>query len=60
MKLVSYGEKGNEKPGIIGKDGKLHTLHRVIRHWEIDVLNPGAFRMLSSVDASICIHEDTT
>src|SRR5690242_9114271 len=31
MKLVRYGAPGREKPGIIGDDGKIRDLSRVVK-----------------------------
>ena len=30
MKLLRYGPKGKEKPGILDKNGKIRSLHKVI------------------------------
>jgi hypothetical protein len=31
MKLVRYGAPGREKPGIIGEDGKVRDLSRIVK-----------------------------
>ena len=31
MKLVRYGAPGREKPGIIGEDGKIRDLSRIVK-----------------------------
>ena len=31
MKLVRYGAPGREKPGIIGDDGKIRDLSRIVK-----------------------------
>jgi hypothetical protein len=48
MRLVRYGERRVEKPGIISKGGRGRALHPVIRDLEIDVLTPEAQAIIAS------------
>jgi len=40
MKLVRYGPKGKEKPGIIDADGNLRSLAKVVKDIDGDTLSP--------------------
>ena len=42
MKLVRYGAPGREKPGIIGDDGKIRDLSRLVKDIEARCLPPAA------------------
>jgi 2-keto-4-pentenoate hydratase/2-oxohepta-3-ene-1,7-dioic acid hydratase in catechol pathway len=41
MKLVRYGAPGREKPGIIGEDGKIRDLSRVVKDIDGAMLSSG-------------------
>ena len=41
MKLVRYGAPGREKPGIIGEDGKIRDLSRVVKDIDGEMLGSG-------------------
>ena len=41
MKLVRYGAPGREKPGIIGEDGKIRDLSRIVKDIDGDMLASG-------------------
>jgi len=40
MKLVRYGASGKEKPGIIGKDGRIRDLSKVVKDITGETLSP--------------------
>ena len=42
MKLVRYGAPGREKPGIIGEDGKIRDLSRLVKDIDGDMLAAAA------------------
>jgi 2,4-didehydro-3-deoxy-L-rhamnonate hydrolase len=50
MKLVRYGAKGREKPGLIGPDGRVRDLSGVIRDVAGDVLLPESLARLAQID----------
>jgi 5-carboxymethyl-2-hydroxymuconate isomerase len=50
MKLVRYGEIGNEKPGLIDKDGKLRDLSAQIKDLSGDAFSPAALAKLAALD----------
>ncbi len=50
MKLVRYGRPGAEKPGVIGADGKLRALSKVVEDITPDVLSGPEWRRLAKVD----------
>ena len=52
MKLVRYGRPGAEKPGIIGPDGKLRALGKVVEDITPETLAPAALKRLSKLDGS--------
>jgi 2-keto-4-pentenoate hydratase/2-oxohepta-3-ene-1,7-dioic acid hydratase in catechol pathway len=41
MKLVRYGAPGREKPGIIGEDGKIRDLSRIVQDIDGEMLKSG-------------------
>jgi 2-keto-4-pentenoate hydratase/2-oxohepta-3-ene-1,7-dioic acid hydratase in catechol pathway len=41
MKLVRYGAPGREKPGIIGEDGKIRDLSRIVKDIDSEMLASG-------------------
>lgn len=52
MKLVRYGAKGKEKPGLIDKEGKLRDLSKVINDITPDQLSKAALTKLAKLDTS--------
>src|SRR5262245_22948544 len=52
MKLVRYGRPGAEKPGVIGPDGKLRSLSKVIDDITPEVLSGPALRRLARLDVA--------
>jgi 2-keto-4-pentenoate hydratase/2-oxohepta-3-ene-1,7-dioic acid hydratase in catechol pathway len=50
MKLVRYGEKGAEKPGLIDKSGQLRDLSAHIRDLNGDAYSPASLKKLAAID----------
>jgi 2-keto-4-pentenoate hydratase/2-oxohepta-3-ene-1,7-dioic acid hydratase in catechol pathway len=50
MKLVRYGERGAEKPGILDSEGKIRDLSGVVKDIAGDVLGPEGLKHLKSLD----------
>lgn len=50
MKLVRYGQKGAEKPGLIDKSGQLRDLSAHIRDLDGDAYAPASLRRLAEID----------
>ena len=50
MKLLRYGPKGKEKPGILDKNGKIRSLHKVIADLDGDVISPSGLAKLKKLD----------
>lgn len=50
MKLVRFGEKGAEKPGLIDSDGNVRSLEAHITDFDETTLDQPEFTALSSVD----------
>ena len=44
MKLVRYGAAGKEKPGIIGEDGKIRDLSRIVKDIDGEMLANGGLQ----------------
>src|SRR5437899_12475656 len=51
MKLVRYGRAGAEKPGLIGEDGAVRDLSRVVKDITPDVLSPLGLKRLRTAAA---------
>jgi len=51
MKLVRYGRVGAEKPGLIGRDGALRDLSRVVKDITPETLSPAGLKRLRAVKA---------
>jgi len=49
MKLVRYGRAGAEKPGLIGRDGALRDLSRVVKDITPEALSPAGLKRLRAV-----------
>ena len=50
MKLVSYGEKGAEKPGLIDKSGQLRDLSGHIKDLNGEAYSPASLKKLAAID----------
>jgi 2,4-didehydro-3-deoxy-L-rhamnonate hydrolase len=50
MKLVRYGEKGVEKPGLIDKSGQLRDLSAHIADLKDEAYSPASLRKLAEID----------
>ena len=50
MKLLRYGPKGKEKPGILDKNGKIRSLHKVIADLDGDAISPSGLVKLKKLD----------
>src|SRR5580704_1006943 len=50
MKLVRYGEKGAEKPGLIDKSGQLRDLSGHIRDLDGEAYSPASLKKLAAID----------
>lgn len=52
MKLVRYGAKGKEKPGLIDKEGKLRDLSKVVKDLTPELFTAAAMTKLAKLDTS--------
>ena len=52
MKLVRYGAPGREKPGIIGEDGKIRDVSRLVKDIDGDMLANGGLQKLKKANLS--------
>jgi 2,4-diketo-3-deoxy-L-fuconate hydrolase len=52
MKLVRYGAKGKEKPGLIDQDGKLRDLSKVVKDITPEQLSKTALAKLAKLDTA--------
>ena len=50
MKLVRYGEKGAEKPGLIDKSGQLRDLSAHIKDLDGNAYSPASLKKLAAID----------
>src|SRR6201993_285217 len=50
MKLVRYGAKGAEKPGLIDKSGQLRDLSALIRDLDGEAYSPASLKKLTGID----------
>lgn len=50
MKLVRYGAAGREKPGIIGEDGKIRDLSRVVKDIDGEMLASGGLAKIKKLN----------
>ncbi len=49
MKLLRYGPKGKEKPGLLDKDGKIRDLSRVVADITGDAISPKGLARLKKI-----------
>ena len=52
MKLVRYGAKGAEKPGLIDKSGQLRDLSAQVRDLDGEAYAPAGLAKLAALDTS--------
>ena len=52
MKLVRYGAKGQEKPGLIDKSGQLRDLSAHVKDLDGEAYSPASLAKLAALDAS--------
>src|SRR6516165_3463869 len=52
MKLLRYGTPGQEKPGLLDRDGKIRDLSSVVRDIDGEALSPAALDRLRRLDPS--------
>ena len=50
MKLVRYGDKGAEKPGLVDKSGQLRDLSGHIKDFDGEAYSPASLKKLSAID----------
>jgi 2-keto-4-pentenoate hydratase/2-oxohepta-3-ene-1,7-dioic acid hydratase in catechol pathway len=50
MKLVRYGVAGKEKPGIIGEDGKIRDLSRIVKDIDGEMLASGGLTKIKKAN----------
>lgn len=50
MKLIRYGEVGEERPGILDDGNQIRSLHPVIKDIDVNLLVPEAMRFLEAID----------
>src|SRR5471030_1247871 len=50
MKLVRYGAPGREKPGIIGEDGKIRDLSRIVKDIDGEMLSSGGLAKIKKAN----------
>ena len=52
MKLVRFGEKGREKPGVIDAAGKIRDVSSIVPDFSPETLSPGLIELLGRADLS--------
>src|SRR5258708_16487805 len=50
MKLLRYGPPGQEKPGLLDRDGKIRDLSGTVRDIDCEALSPAALDRLRRLD----------
>jgi 2-keto-4-pentenoate hydratase/2-oxohepta-3-ene-1,7-dioic acid hydratase in catechol pathway len=50
MRLVRFGAKGSEKPGAIGRNGRIHDLSAYVTDWSSRALEPASLDKLRKLD----------
>ena len=54
MKLLRYGPAGQEKPGLLDRDGKIRDLSGVVRDIDGETLAPASLDRLRRLDPAAC------
>ena len=52
MKLIRFGEKGSEKPGVIDAAGKIRDVSSIVSDYSPETLSPELIAKLSQADLS--------
>ena len=52
MKLLRYGPSGQEKPGLVDRDGKIRDLSGTIRDIDGETLSPASLAVYLASDES--------
>ncbi len=52
MKLVRYGAAGREKPGIIGPDGRIRDLSRIVKDIDAEALSPSGLARIRKANVA--------
>jgi 2,4-didehydro-3-deoxy-L-rhamnonate hydrolase len=60
MKLIRFGNKGNEKPGILDADNKRRDLSGLFKDWNNDFFENDGLEKLAMIDISSCPIVDET
>jgi 2,4-didehydro-3-deoxy-L-rhamnonate hydrolase len=50
MKLLRYGPKGKEKPGILDKDGKIRSLAKIVKDIDGDAISPAGLAKIKKAN----------
>jgi 2-keto-4-pentenoate hydratase/2-oxohepta-3-ene-1,7-dioic acid hydratase in catechol pathway len=50
MKLLRYGPKGQEKPGILDKDGKIRSLAKIVKDIDADAVSPAGLAKIKKAN----------
>lgn len=50
MKLVRYGPAGQEKPGLVDKDGKVRDLSAHVGDIAGEAISPAGLKKLAAID----------
>jgi 2-keto-4-pentenoate hydratase/2-oxohepta-3-ene-1,7-dioic acid hydratase in catechol pathway len=51
MKMVRFGARGAERPGLIDEGGELRDLSDVVPDWNSESLSPAALKSIAALDA---------
>ena len=54
MKLLRYGPAGQEKPGLLDRDGKIRDLSGAVRDIDGETLSPASLDRLRRLDPAPC------
>jgi 2-keto-4-pentenoate hydratase/2-oxohepta-3-ene-1,7-dioic acid hydratase in catechol pathway len=52
MKLLRYGPKGKEKPGILDKDGKIRSLAKIVKDIDGDAISPAGLAKIKKANTA--------
>ena len=53
MKLVRFGEKGKEKPGVLGADGNIRDASSLVADWNGENLRPAVIKKVAAAAAGL-------